>query len=182
MITIMVTMTMATIRIEGLPTVSHAILSNFPIVRLDNINTLHLNSVLDAKLIASYRETEYTIFVESQIIVVRIDHYSPSIEPLLSASSTSCAAIVSADNPYSQLQSADENVLANELFRDFLIQNNHRFFESLNIDPTETWLPEKSFLVLGLDLNAAENIGRQFKQNGIVWIDQSAIARLMLLR
>lgn len=127
---------------------------------LDNINTFHLNSVIDAKLIASYRKTEYKIFAGDQIIVVRIDSYS-SIELLLTALSVNCAAIISAYNPYSQLRNEEENILANELLRDFLIKNNHRFLESLNIDPTETWPPEKSFLVLNIDLNAAENVGRQ---------------------
>lgn len=149
---------------------------------MDNINTLNLNSVLDQKLISSYRNTEYKIFVEHQIIAVRVDYYSPSIKALLAVSSADCAAIVSAYNPYSQLRNDEENTLANKLLRDFLTKNNYRFLESLNIAPTETWPSEESFLVLGLDLNAAKNVGQRFKQNGIVWIDQAAIARLILLR
>lgn len=138
--------------------------------------------MLDEKLIASYRTAEYKIFSENQIIVVRVDYYSSSMAALLTISSADCAAIISAYNPYSQLRSEEENILANELLKEFLIKNNHRFLESLNIDPTEAWPSEKSFLVLNLDCNTAKNIGWQFSQNAIIWIDQTAVAQLILLR
>lgn len=54
--------------------------------------------------------------------------------------------------------------------------------ESLNVDPSGKWPPEKSFFVPGLDLNTARSIGQQFNQNAIVWIDSEAIPRLILLR
>ena len=44
--------------------------------------------MLDEKLIASYRQTQYRIFTEHETIDVTIDYYSHSIESLLSASSS----------------------------------------------------------------------------------------------
>lgn len=54
--------------------------------------------------------------------------------------------------------------------------------ESFNIDPAKLWPTEKSFFVLGLDLNTSKSLGRQFNQNAIVWIGSNAIPQLILLR
>jgi hypothetical protein len=49
-------------------------------------------------------------------------------------------------------------------------------------DSIGTWPGEKSFLVLGLDLETAIRLGREFRQNALVWADEDAIPRLILLR
>lgn len=101
--------------------------------------------MLDEKLIASYRQTQYKIFTEHETIDVTIDYYSQSIESLLTATSSDSAAIVTAYNPYSQLRNEEENFLANKLLRNVLFKKNHRFLESLNIDPIQVWPTEKVF-------------------------------------
>lgn len=140
------------------------------------------NSVIDKKLIVSYSRTQYWVSIGCEKVMVCIDHYSEQVKSLLTQSEVSCAAIVTAYNPCSQLNNENENRLANELLRNFLVRNHYRFLESLNVDPTQIWPPEKSFFVFDLGLHAAQNIGRQFGQNAIVWVDQGATARLILLR
>lgn len=140
------------------------------------------NSVIDKKLIASYSQTQYWVSIRCEKIEVFIDHYSERIKSLITQFEASCAAIVTAYNPYSQLKNENENRHANELLRNFLTRNSCRFLESLNIDPTQTWPPEESFFVFDLELHLAQNVGRQFGQNAIVWVDHGAIARLILLR
>ncbi|MEI2768442.1 MAG: DUF3293 domain-containing protein [Nitrosomonas sp.] len=140
------------------------------------------NSVIDKKLIVGYCQTQYWVSIGYEKVVVCIDHYSERVKSLLTQSEASCAGIVTAYNPYSQLNNENENCLANELLRSFLVRNDYRFLESLNVDPTQTWPPEKSFFVFDLGLHAAQSIGRQFGQNAIVWVDHGAIARLILLR
>jgi Protein of unknown function (DUF3293) len=49
-------------------------------------------------------------------------------------------------------------------------------------DPTGKWPPEPSRLVLGIDLDTAGSLGRQFRQNGIVWVSANAVPTLVLLR
>ncbi len=98
------------------------------------------------------------------------------------SSGQSCAAIISADNPYSRQLSNEENLIAHESLRNFLRQHPYPMIESLNIDPTNLWPAEESFFVLGLDLNTAKSLGQQFNQNAIVWIGSDAIPRLILLR
>lgn len=140
------------------------------------------NSVIDKKLIASYCQTQYWVSIGCEQLVVCIGHYSERVKSLLTQSTAFCSAIVTAYNPYSQLNNENQNCFANELLRDFLVRNHYRFLESLNVDPTQTWPPEKSFFIFDLGLHTAQDIGRQFGQNAIVWVDHDAIARLILLR
>lgn len=54
--------------------------------------------------------------------------------------------------------------------------------EGLNIDPTDKWPVEKSFFVPNLDFNTARLLGQQFSQNAIIWMENDATPRLILLR
>ena len=48
--------------------------------------------------------------------------------------------------------------------------------------PSNDWPAEESFLVLGLDLEAATTLGVRYQQNAIVWNGPNGIAQLILLR
>ena len=65
-----------------------------------------------------------------------------------------------------------------------LILKNQKlqFIRAEGICPDNNWPGEKSFLVLGMTLAAAKDLGKKFKQNAIVWSDQSTISQLILLR
>ncbi|MER2514079.1 MAG: DUF3293 domain-containing protein [Nitrosomonas ureae] len=139
-------------------------------------------SVIASNLITSYRRTHYRVGTDSNSIFLRIDQYSESLAKFLAASKQSCAVIVSAYNPYSQLASNEENLGAHEQLRNLLQHHPYPIIESLNIDPTGQWPPEESLFVPGLDLNTGRSIGQRFNQNAIVWIDNEAIPRLILLR
>jgi hypothetical protein len=141
-----------------------------------------IQSTVASDLIESYRATSYQIGVNSDAIFLRIDRYSESLAKLLIASQQSCAVIISAYNPYSQLVSDEENQAAHESLRNCLSHHYYPVIESLNIDPANLWPAEKSFFVPGLDLNTARALGRQFNQNAMVWIGNDAIPRLILLR
>jgi hypothetical protein len=54
--------------------------------------------------------------------------------------------------------------------------------EGLGQHPTNAWEGEESFLVLGISLAKASEVGRKYNQNAIVWIDTDAIPQLILLR
>ena len=139
-------------------------------------------SVIARNLISGYRDTDYQIGAGSDSISLRIDQYSESLAKLLIASKHPCAAMISAYNPYSQRLSNEENLIAHESLRNNLRRHYCPIIESLNIDPTGRWPTEKSFFVLGADLNTAQSLGQQFNQNAIVWIGNDAIPRLILLR
>lgn len=141
-----------------------------------------ISSPISAQLIAHYTHAHYRIGATAESITLRIDQYSALLAQLLAASHQSCAAIISAYNPYSELLSDKENLAAHEALGNFLTHHAYPVIESLNIDPAGVWPAEKSFFIPGIDINAAKSLGQQFHQNAIAWIDCDAIPRLILLR
>ena len=140
-----------------------------------------VRSVIPSNLIESYLATEYQIDSIPKI-ALHINEHSESLARLFSVSQLACAAIISAYNPFSQLQSNDKNLISHELLRKHLSGYSCKTIESCNIDPIHSWPLEKSFFVLGLDLNTVRTLGQQFNQNAIVWIGADAIPQLILLR
>jgi hypothetical protein len=81
--------------------------------------------------------------------------------------------------------SVGENLAACARLRDELLRRSCRAEQILDgegCDITDTWPGERSFLVLGLDLETSMLLGRDFGQNALVWADEDAIPRLILLR
>jgi len=141
-----------------------------------------IQSTLSENLVTSYLGTNYQIGTGHDSISLQINQYSESLARLLTASKYPCAAIISAYNPFSQLLSDKENQALHEPLMHCLSNCSYAMIESLNTDSAEVWPAEKSFFVLGLDLNTSKSLGQRFNQNAIVWIDNDAIPRLILLR
>jgi hypothetical protein len=148
-----------------------------------NINRKNPNSsTISGSLIANYTHADYRIGTAADCITLKIDQYSEPLAQFLVTLNQSCAAIISAYNPYSQLVSDEENVAAHESLRHILTCHAYQGIESVHTDPTGVWPAEKSFFIPGIDIHSAKSLGQQFNQNAIVWIDRDAIPRLVLLR
>jgi hypothetical protein len=52
----------------------------------------------------------------------------------------------------------------------------------IGVHPTGEWRGEPSYLVPGLSREAAEELGRQFEQNALIWSGADAVPELLLLR
>ena len=134
------------------------------------------------QLVDSYVNTIYRIDTAPQPIYLRIDEFSPPLALLLQETNRQSAAIISAYNPFSRQLFDAQNLQVHEQLRFYLRNHAYSFIEGRNIDPTGQWPIEKSFFVSSIDLNTAQALGCQFRQNAIVQIDSDAIPRLMLLR
>ena len=145
-------------------------------------------SEISPDLIAAYRATEYQVTVgagfDSGAFILRIDEYSEPLLRLFAVWGHRCAAFITACNPFSMLQSHEKNLAACAHLRDRLehLAQTGWIFEGESHDPSGAWPVEKSFLVLGLDLETSQALGKEFGQNAIVWIDSDAIPRLVLLQ
>lgn len=152
-------------------------------MRMANINRKNpISSTISSSLIANYTHADYRIGTAAECITLKIDQYSEPLAQFLATSNQSCAAIISAYNPYSQLVSDEKNIAAHESLRNFLMYQAYQSTESLHTDPVGAWPPEKGFFIPGIDIHSAKSLGQQFSQNAIVWIDRDAIPRLILLR
>jgi hypothetical protein len=156
-------------------------------------------SAIPAQLISAYRATGYRVMppassasrsgeaasASGREFILHIDEYSRPLSQLFADSGYRCAAFITASNPFSEPHGVEENLAACARLRDELLRRSCRAEHILNgegRDITGTWPGEKSFLVLGLDLETSRQLGREFRQNAVVWVDEDAIPRLILLR
>lgn len=150
-------------------------------------------------LVAAYRSTDYRI--ESGVgsgcdaIILHVDLHSEPLAQLFAASGHRCAAFITACNPFSLPQNPEANLAACARLRHRLDRQlrrhatqatqpaqAHQIIEGMSCDSSGAWAAEKSFLALGLDLEASRAIGREFGQNAIIWSGPDAVPRLILLR
>jgi hypothetical protein len=118
-----------------------------------------------------------------RVFILHIDEYSRPLSRLFAASGYRCAVFITASNPLSVPHSVGENLAACARLRDELLRRSCRaeqIVDGEGRDITGTWPGEKSFLVLGLDLEISKQLGREFRQNALVWADEDAIPRLIL--
>ncbi len=147
---------------------------------------------ISAKLVIAYRSTEYCVgspadsdTSSGRTFILRIDQHSQPLSRLFVALGHRCAAFITACNPFSLPQSPELNHAACARLRHALIHYTSRpeeIVEGEGRDPSGAWPGEKSFLVLGLDLETSKVLGGKFEQNAIVWAGADAIPRLVLLR
>jgi hypothetical protein len=159
-------------------------------------------SVISGELVAAYLSTYYRVMLPVSpalkgvveagcapagkgAFVLRVDQYSAPLSRLFTALGCRCAAFITASNPFGMPHGVEENLAACAGFRDELLRRSCRpqqILDGEGLDPTGVWPGEKSFLVLGLDLETSMLLGREFRQNALVWAGEDAIPRLILLR
>jgi len=139
---------------------------------------------IPANVIDAYYLAHYQAESENGPIILRIGQHSEPLSQLFSKSGHRCAAFITACNPLGVRQGPEENRIACERLRERLNQyvaSADDIIEGIGFDPSGDWPGEESFLVLGIDLEAARTLGGEFRQNALVWSDADTIPRLILL-
>jgi hypothetical protein len=147
-------------------------------------NPLQYSEIPD-DLIYAYRSAYYRASSGHEAITLHVDQYSEPLARLLAVSGHRCAAFITACNPLGAAESHEVNMKACLDLRkslDRYVADQSQIIEGQGIDPSGAWPAEKSFLVLGLDLETTKALGKEFGQNAVVWTGAEAIPRLILLR
>ena len=130
--------------------------------------------------ITTYLKTDYWVFGVHPF-VLRIKQASEPLVKLYQQHRTDCAAFITACNPFSsKLDDAANASRQAELVKE-LTQRSLNFIEGEGRHPSDDWT-EPSFLVLGLSLDEAKDLGVRFEQNALVWCGADATPELVLLR
>ena len=139
------------------------------------------DSVIDSTTIQAYLETHYRVHGASPF-VLQIGQVSPDLLSLYARHSVGCAAFLTGCNPFSREVSEPENRERQKSLAAELTRRSLTFVEGMGQHPSNHWPGEESFLVLGLDLEAAKTLGERFEQNAIVWNGPDGSPQLVLLR
>ena len=128
----------------------------------------------------AYLSTHVHVFGPS-LFTLRIGEPSQKIASLYLDHKISSAAFLTAWNPHSELTSLRVNERAQRLLEKKLYELSITVFPGFGEDASGKWPGEQSALALGISRDAAKQVGKEFRQNAIVWIGANYIPELIFL-
>ncbi len=140
------------------------------------------HSEISAEKIKAYLQTDYRFGEGADAVTLRIDQRSVELARLFASSRTTSGVFVTAYNPLGHAQSIEDNEAAHERLATDLTASSIQIMVGAGADPSGAWPEEKSFFALGVDLDAARNLGTRYRQDAIVWVGADAVPKLILLR
>jgi Protein of unknown function (DUF3293) len=131
---------------------------------------------------AVYLTTEYVLRERGYEWVITVGRRLPTVERGLSRHHARCGVFVTAWNPHGRRLDRSHNVRAQMRLRARLRAGAWRFAEGCGRGRNPGWSPEPSLLVFGMNRRLAAALGRQLRQNAVVFASRSRPAELMALR
>ncbi len=91
-------------------------------------------------------------------------------------------AFITAENPFSQSLTASENKVRQDRLRQDLAALGAAVIDGAGQGDDPSWPAEASYAAIGISRDQACELGLNYQQNAIVWIDATGTAELLLLR
>ena len=138
---------------------------------------------LPDELLQAYRDTDYWCagFDGQGPISLRIGVAQPALQVLYQLFRVNCAGFITACNPLSQSLSDAENTLRQQRLQSQLKQMGFACLPGEGRPLRPGWSPEPSWLVPGLSLPQACELGRRYQQHALVWAGSDGIPQLQVL-
>ncbi len=136
---------------------------------------------ISPNLIRAYREAKFVVQSNTPITLL-VGQCNKDLSALLRDHKKTTAAFITAFNPFSKVQTDQENLQAqNELLKDA----KGFGFEAINgygQDIAEEWPREDSILIIGLTESQAETLADKYSQNAFIWIGSTDAFPALRLR
>jgi hypothetical protein len=147
----------------------------------DTAPLVSLNALRDERtgVWDAYLRTTFIAETPNGQIEIRPGSSSVALDSILRKNRVAEWAYVTAYNPGSRLMSDEINKRAHETLRRVVSDRGLICFEGHGVGPGGVWPPEASLLVLGLSVDHARALGRQFGQLAIVVGRARESARLL---
>ena len=136
--------------------------------------------MLDERLIAAYRATDYVLFVgDGDDVTLNIGRHNPDFDRVLDRRKATTAVVVTAYNPRSNVLSDAENRSRHAALTAMLDAAGHDYALGEGRDPTGAWKAELECVVFGIPGEAGLEIARRFAQNAIVFVTRGGVPELV---
>ena len=135
------------------------------------LNNIHL------EFSDTYSHAEYVV-LSSPPIVFKIDERFAELDELMARCGVSVASFITACNPRGLHQSDRENLLAMNQLLSAINDLRLPYFKGFGRDPEGTW-KEDSYLIMGVELDQARQLGQLFQQNAIVMLVHNMTPKLV---
>ena len=142
---------------------------------------MNAHSSISASTIRAYEETEYRVFGDTPM-TLRIGVRNARLTDLHRANDVKCSAFITAANPRGEQTDDANNLNYQAKLAEELKLKYFNFIDGSGQHPSGDWPGEPSYLILGLALEAAKELGVQHEQNAIVWCGENAVPQLILLK
>ncbi|MCC2636584.1 MAG: hypothetical protein K0Q68_303 [Moraxellaceae bacterium] len=130
----------------------------------------------------AYADTVFVFRDHEAIGVIRVGQRPDGVTArLLERSAVSAAVFITAYNPQHGPDLAPEHNLDRQRSLRLQLQNRgFRYCGGAGLGTDTAWDPEASLLVLGVTESNAIQLGREFGQNAVVWIEANREVRLLV--
>jgi hypothetical protein len=136
--------------------------------------------MLDERLIAAYRGTDYVLFVgDGNDVTLNIGQHNPDFDRVLDRRHAATAVVVTAYNPRSVVLSDAENRVRHAELTALLDASGHDYALGEGRDPTGAWKAELECVVFGIPVKTGLEIARRFAQNAIVFVTRGGVPELV---
>jgi hypothetical protein len=115
---------------------------------------------MDAALLEAYRRTAFIAETPGSRLSLRIGERSAALDALLAVHGVGTWACVTAFNPGSVPQTAEENSARQRQLEQTVMAMGLVSYPGQGVGDDERWPPEPSLLVLGIAREAAAHLGR----------------------
>lgn len=137
---------------------------------------------MPTNLVLAYLATDYVAFRDGRTFLIRVGQHSLAIDGLLTRMETRSGAFITAWNPFGKDQSSGANAHWDRELKSYLNVHGFAFLAGEGRGRIGDWPPEHSIFAFGLSRTRAASIGRQFRQNAIVFVMKGRPAELVMLR
>lgn len=128
---------------------------------------------IDEGLISAYLRTRYVVWAPR--FTIRIGERHPGLDAWLGGKSW---AFITAWNPGSQPLPEEENRRRQSELEDVLREGMWKYYPGAGVPEEEGWPAEESFLVAGISLSEALELGKRFGQNAVLWGESGQAAQI----
>ena len=142
------------------------------------LNKIYLSKITYGE---TYQNANYLVSTPGYEIEFKINEYNEALGRLITDHGVDGACLITAFNPLGRLVSIDENAKANRSLEDGIVATGLPYFLGQGSDPKGKW-KEDSYLVMGISLEEAQEMGNLYQQNAIVWINKDGLPALVWLR
>lgn len=126
---------------------------------------------MNDELQRAFEETHFIVHHQPSF-TLRIGQSSPELDTLLQETDNNCAAFITAWNPMCQALSDAENQSRQQSLMDAIDRRGLLYHPGIGQHPSNGWPGEESVLVLGLQLEAARSLAREWGQLAFVWVER----------
>ena len=137
---------------------------------------------ISSEKVAAYLRTTYHLDFPSNPIHLKVGEFSIELENIFRSKHIHCAAFITAYNPQGTQVSNQKNIESHTKLLNEIQKLSLEFIEGSGYEEGTDWPSEKSLFILDLSLDQTRRIGSLFEQDAVVWVGDTLVPELILLR